>query len=117
MKKFIRSLQFIFNPCYWIMLDRYNKELDILMNVLLDEYDFIDIGEYRARLGEYEIWIGNIPYSCMYIVNEDKKIEGARPSRLTIQKGIRKLNNAKRKNNDIKNSKIIKEILDFELTK
>lgn len=87
MKRFIKSLQFIFKPRYWIMNEKYNPTWDKLLNELLDKYNFIVINKYIAKLGPIEIWIANQPYSTMQPFNRDE----FRASRLTIQRAIRKL--------------------------
>ena len=86
----VLNLQFIFKPKYWFMNKMYDKKVDEIMNQLLDKYDFTNITGYTAFLGDNEIWIANAPYSCMYPYKfgyESRYI----PSRLTIQKGLRKL--------------------------
>lgn len=66
----------------------YSKDMDDIMNKLLDEYEFTDIDIHTAKLGEYEIWTSNEPYACMVIRDYVNK---CRPSRLTIKKGLKKL--------------------------
>ena len=92
MKKFFLNLQFIFKPNYWIMNEPYSKEVDLLMNDLLDKFEFTDITYYTAKLGETKIWIANQPYSCIIPSNYKLNDFSYRASRLTIQKGIKKLN-------------------------
>ena len=91
MRKFILNLQFVFKPSYWLMNNRHSKEVDKLMNHLLDNFEFTDIKSCTAKLGDVTIWIENQPYSCMYPYIHGK-IQFSRPSRLTIKKGIDKLN-------------------------
>ena len=88
MKKFLINLQFIFRPSYWLMLRPYNKDIDKIMNHLLDEHEFSNIGEFTAFLGDVEIWIMNRPSNCMMPYEFVYKY---RPSRLTILRGINKL--------------------------
>ena len=89
MKKFLLNLQFIFRPSFWIMTAPFDRDIDEIMNHLLDKYEFSNIGKFIAFLGAVEIWIGNQPYNCMVPY---KFIHKYRPSRLTILKGIHKLN-------------------------
>lgn len=96
---FILNLQFIFKPSYWIMNEKYDKYIDELMNHLIDTYDFTEISDCRAKLGKIEIWIESRPYSCMMPYDKSFKY---RPSRLTIQKGIRKLKKQMRENTKAK---------------
>ena len=86
----VLNLQFIFKPQYWIMNKKYNKKVDEIMNQLLDKYDFTKITGTTAFLGDTKIWIANAPYRCMYPYKFDCESK-YRPSRLTIQKGLRKL--------------------------
>jgi len=76
-------------PRYWILNNPYNKKLDKYVNELLDKYEFTDISEYTAQLGPVKMWIANEPYAGMlpYSLDSIK----ARPSRLTIEKGYKKL--------------------------
>lgn len=90
LKNFFLNLQFIFKPWYWIMNDQYSKEMDILMNELMDKYTFTEYDYYTAYLGNIEIWVTNAPYGCIVPWNSTINNTG-RPSRLTIQRGIRKL--------------------------
>ena len=94
MRKFILNLQFIFRPSYWLMNYRYSKQVDNLIDHLLDNFEFTDITKCTAKLGSVEIWIENQPYSCMYpyVLGNMQQF---RPSRLTIKKGIDKFNKAK----------------------
>lgn len=90
LKNFFLNLQFIFKPWYWVMNEHYSKDMDIHMNELMDKYTFTDYRAYTAYLGDNEIWVTNVPYGC--IVPWNGKIDKTgRPSRLTIQRGIRKL--------------------------
>lgn len=93
MKDFILSLQFFFKPSYWIMNQPYSKDMDEIMQKLLDKYEFKDITQHTAYLGEYEIWIENRPYACMLIRGY---LDKCRPSRLTIKRGLDKLDKEKK---------------------
>ena len=87
MKKFILSLQFIFKPSYWLMNYSYSKAHDLKLNELMDNNKFTNINYYRADLGGVEIWKTNFPYAVGIY-----ELHGiSRPSRLTIQRMGRKL--------------------------
>jgi hypothetical protein len=90
LKNFFLNLQFIFKPWYWIMSPTYSKDMDIHMNELMDKYTFSDYDYYTAYLGNIEIWVSNAPYGCM-VPWKGELINTKRPSRLTIQRGLRKL--------------------------
>ena len=105
MKKFILGLQFIFKPNYWLIYGEYNNTWDKILNKLLDENDFVNIGEYTAELGGVTIWIANIPYACMMPYNKTF----IRPSRLTIQRGVRKLKIAQEKQLEIQLNNLIRK--------
>ena len=90
LKNFFLNLQFIFKPWYWIMSAPYSKDMDIHMNELMDKYTFTDYSAYTAYLGDNVIWVTNAPYGCIVPWNSTINNTG-RPSRLTIQRGIRKL--------------------------
>ena len=90
LKNFFLNLQFIFKPWYWIMNNPYSKDMDIHMNELMDKYTFTEYNYYTAYLGNIVIWVTNIPYGTMVPWNGEL-IDIKRPSRLTIQRGLRKL--------------------------
>jgi hypothetical protein len=73
---------FLFKPSYWIMIYPYNKEVDTLLNKLLDNFEFSKITEFNANLGETELWIENHPYASFRIMHPD--ISNFRASRKTI---------------------------------
>jgi len=91
MKEFILSLQFLFKPSYWIMNNSYDSACDQIMIRLLDNYEFTRITRHTAFLGGHEIWIANHPYASMLPC---AITQNARPSRLTIQRGKKKLDEA-----------------------
>lgn len=90
LKNFFLNLQFIFKPWYWAMNEHYSKDMDIHMNELMDKYTFTEYNYYTAYLGDNVIWVTNVPYGCMVPWNSTINNTG-RPSRLTIQRGLRKL--------------------------
>ena len=49
------------------MNNSYNKELDDKMSEYLDKYEFTNINNYLAQLGNIRIWIENAPYSYCII--------------------------------------------------
>lgn len=86
LKTFILNLQFIFKPSYWLMNYPYSKEMDEFISKLLDNHDFTDISNFTAKLGGVVIWTANSPYASMTMYSSK-----VRPSRLTIQRGEKKL--------------------------
>ena len=90
LKNFFLNLQFIFKPWYWVMNEHYSKDMDIHMNELMDKYTFTEYNYYTAYLGDKAIWVTNVPYGCMVPFCYERYGTG-RPSRLTIQRGLRKL--------------------------
>lgn len=88
MIKFIKNLQFIFMPHYWLMNESYSAAVDKKLNELLDKHYFTDFTNYTACLGDYQIWISNHPYASFHFYNP--RIE-LRPSRLTILKASKHL--------------------------
>lgn len=91
MKEFIKNLRFIFKPSYWFMNNRYDKSVDEMVNYLIDNYDFTEVNRFSAVIGGVKLWTGNIPYSCMHLYESDGD-DTFRPSRLTIEKAINKMN-------------------------
>lgn len=102
---FIKSLQFIFKPKYWIMDNNYDASWDKKFCELAEAHDFMpehinDPGEfgnktYCALLGEYRVWVANYPYAFFSYCGKSNSSAnlalGARPSRLTIDKYYKKL--------------------------
>jgi hypothetical protein len=88
----LRNLQFLFKPQYWLMNHEYNKEVDKIINDLLDRHElkFKQIPyvpyttELVCTLGNAEIWVGNIPYGFGTLYGTE--LCNYRPSRLTIQR-------------------------------
>ena len=100
---FIKNLQFIFRPKYWIMNDSYDAAWDKKFQDLAENHDFIpdcdlrnEFGNrtYTAMLGEYKIWVSNYPYAFFSYcgkANESYFTPVVRPSRRTIAKYYKKL--------------------------
>ncbi len=65
MIRFIRSLQFIFKPRYWLRQYPYSSKLDKEINKLLDKcVKFTNLREGFVDLGHIEyIWIYHYPYA------------------------------------------------------
>ena len=101
----LRNLQFLFKPSYWLMNYSYNKEVDLLINELLDKYEFSNLDEngYTCQLGKATIWVSNIPYAAFTLY--DTPLEYYRPSRLTIKKALDKFLKYKSKLNRLKYDK------------
>ena len=96
---FLKELQFLFMPHYWVMNHPYNKQVDEFINQLLDTYEFTNIGDHTATLGNVTIWISNHPYASMTLYGYRYALEKYRPSRLTIKRAKQKLNKAKHGSN------------------
>lgn len=95
---FLKSLQFIFKPSYWIMNDKYDPFIDELILGCLKRYKFVKIDKYTAKLGPIILWTDNRPYGairlypdCLLSVRKDTKNKYGRPSRLTIKKSLKEL--------------------------
>lgn len=101
---FIKNLQFIFRPKYWIMDNTYNAAWDKKFCELAEAHDFkpdcpgISFDKtYCAFLGDYRVWVSNYPFAFFSSCGEasDDLIHNlslnARPSRLTIAKYYKKL--------------------------
>lgn len=85
-----RNLQFIFKPNYWYMHYTYNKEVDKIINELLDNHELTDLcsSGYTVRIGKAIIWTTNIPYASVRLYGT--QLENYRPSRLTIKRFLKK---------------------------
>lgn len=88
--EYLKNLQFIFMPQYWLMNNPYNKAVDEVINDLLDKYEFSNLSDsgYTAKLGNATIWVENIPYAFGTLY--DTKFSHLRPSRLTIKRMLEK---------------------------
>lgn len=84
MLRFIKSLQFVFKPTYWLKQHSYCPRLDKRINDLLDQgIKFTNIGWYTADLGDLkDIWISGYPFSYGKIWRKYPY----QPSRLTIKR-------------------------------
>lgn len=92
---FLKELQFLFMPHYWVLNHPYNKQVDEFIKYLLDNYEFTNIGDHTATLGNVTIWISNHPYASMTLYGYRYALEKYRPSRLTIKRAKQKLEKAK----------------------
>lgn len=102
----LRNLQFLFKPSYWVMNYPYNKEVDLLINELLDKYEFSNLSKEgcTCQLGKATIWVSNIPYAAITLYM-DTPLQYYRPSRLTINKALDKFYKYKSKLNRSKYDK------------
>lgn len=109
---FIKNLQFIFKPSYWIMDDNYDEAWDKKFQELADQHDFVPDNDgcekefgnktYTALIGNYRVWVSNYPFAFFSLCGKaDKSYESlsVRPSRLTIAKYYKKLVNDLAKRN------------------
>jgi hypothetical protein len=98
----LRNLQFLFKPNYWTMNHNFNKEVDKIINDLLDKYELtfkpIPYAPYKSEnvcmLGNAEIWVGNIPYGFGTLY--DTELCNYRPSRLTIKRLLKRYKQLKK---------------------
>lgn len=112
---FCASLQFIFKPKYWVMLGKYDAELDRKIQQLAEQHDFVPLNVTSLNkdvawvsLGSMHLWVGNYPYSFLVPVEVDNQVNlndgntlyffkhrdsdgRPRPSRLTIHRLYNKL--------------------------
>jgi len=86
MLKFLKSLQFIFRPSFWVISLAYNKGWDKRLNKLLDDKCDVKMNNrtaiLRSESDEIEIWVSNYPYAFGYWYQQNN----LRPSRLTIER-------------------------------
>ena len=84
MLKFIKSLQFIYKPSFWLRQYPYCPRLDKKINNLLDEgVKFTNIDWYTVDLGDLkDIWISGYPFSFGKLW----RLYDYQPSRLTIKR-------------------------------
>lgn len=96
MRKLIEYIKdFVFlitHPNYYIMNKKYNKEYDESFNKLLNEYEFSKYDGYTVNLGDIMLWVDNVPYSCFSLYTNDLVTSRLRPSRRSIHRGLKKLN-------------------------
>ena len=123
---FIKSLQFIFQPNYWIMLGKYDKEFEESLLEQAEKHSFEPLNcssyypdkpVYHVRLGNLYLWIGNYPHSFFvkrrlkktlnykfqkthFFLEENYETQ-RRPSRLVIKKLYKKLVKDLKKHNRI----------------
>lgn len=123
---FFKSLQFIFQPNYWIMLGQYDKEFEESLLEQAEKHSFEPLNcssyypdkpVYNVRLGNLYLWVGNYPHSFfkkerlkktlkygngkMYFFWRDDHDTQLRPSRLVIKKLYKKLVKDLKKHNKI----------------
>jgi len=84
----------IFLPNMWIMNFPYSESWDKALNRLLDEYPFVLTSPpHEATLGDVTVWTENYPYASFHPVIKGRE-QDVRPSRLTILKARRHLEDA-----------------------
>ena len=96
--KLNKNLQFIFKPIYWShFTGKYDENLDILVNKLLDTNAKISVENHILKIGELTLWYASTHNFRLYIVNEVKlnDLTDYRPSVLTIQRLVRTLKEQK----------------------
>ena len=85
MKQTIKDyLTIILKPCHWLCINTYSQEWDEKLNILIKNNKFENIGEYRATIGGYNVWVANHPYGSMCF-------NGFRPKRITVLRAHRKM--------------------------
>lgn len=87
MEKIKMFFKIMFKPTYWLMNDSYSKQVDSLLNDLMDKHNFKNISKHTAEIGGYEFWVANHPYGSFTLYPG----RAARPSRSTIMKAQEKL--------------------------
>jgi hypothetical protein len=112
MINFIKNLKFIFKPMYWLMNNPYSEGWDDLLNHLMIQYkdDYVlghvnDGKIYTIKFGDFVVWVQNYPYAFGTLYEAPKvyteKVpgyRGVRPSRLTILKLHKMINDSMEKN-------------------
>lgn len=97
LKRFLKSLQFIFRPSFWIVQGKYDASFDYKLRLLAKSHTFEYISHSTAvtKLGSIYVWSTNYPYGifhqCIfhgeYLRDNAHKVfdfTEVRPSRLTI---------------------------------
>lgn len=105
----LKNIQFIFKPSYWLMNYPYNKEVDKIINELLDKYEMTDYTGVSVKLGKATIWVENRPYASIRLFGTE--LENYRPSRLTIQKALCRFYKLKKKTDSEMVNKVRSEVL------
>lgn len=76
-------LQVLLTPTCWMQNYPLSKEWDQELTWLLDNRcHFTPVGQYRAQLGNYEVWISNHPYASFTFME-------LRPRRTTLLRAHR----------------------------
>lgn len=91
-KKRLRDYLWIFNFNAIFRLHKTNKEWDKFLNRVLDECEITETTTYTMKISEFEVWLGNYPYSFGNFEGSDKfyrkdknSIKGL-PSRSTVSR-------------------------------
>ena len=88
MKNIKYFLKVITTPSCWIQVDKYSKDWDDILNKLLEKENFKDFGTHRAKIGNTEVWVSNMPYGAFSVTLDNKTV--LRPKRTTIFKAYEK---------------------------
>jgi hypothetical protein len=83
MNKIFRLIKICLFPAYWIVLGRFDKDLDLALLLLMSKHKFEYISEFRCKLGPAELWVGNYPYSAFIPTVNNLPVK-IRPSRTTV---------------------------------
>ena len=66
-------LMILLYPHCWIRTGRYVPMWDLTLNIMMDKGMKIEpIDQYTVRMGNYEIWISNFPYSFAWNYKDSK---------------------------------------------
>lgn len=71
-------------PDFWIMLGKYNPRWDKLLNEAIDKGVVTKICSRVVQIDNLSVWVANYPSGYATPYSMGVKIETARPSRLTI---------------------------------
>jgi len=80
MLRFVKSLQFIFKPVYWLKLHSYSQPLDKEINKLLDD------GVLFTNISKDEADLGHLHQLCIFGTDCFCEINNYMPSRLTVKR-------------------------------
>lgn len=76
----LSSLKYLFKPSYWIMLNKYNSQIDAFVLNALNKNEITLLDKYYCNVSGKKFWIRNYPYNFGNPVGID-----FRPSRRTIE--------------------------------
>ena len=84
-------LRILTTPSCWIRNHKTDLIWDMKLNQLLDKYDFADIEEHTARLGDQKVWIKNHPFASFSPYNRPYGPLHVLPKRETVFRAHDKL--------------------------